>query len=73
GPVNQDPYYRENLVIGDLPAGVYQIRIPFYGVIFEQDIQIIPGRVTYFTFEGYKGYGDPSPPVDDLEFVPPPW
>jgi murein DD-endopeptidase MepM/ murein hydrolase activator NlpD len=71
GPVNPDPYYQENLVIGDLPAGVYRIRIAFYGTLFEQEIQILPGRVSYFTFEGYKGFGDSAPPPLDSDFIPP--
>ena len=27
GPVNADPYYQENLVLSDLPAGLYKISI----------------------------------------------
>jgi murein DD-endopeptidase MepM/ murein hydrolase activator NlpD len=71
GPVNPDPYYQENVVIGDLPAGIYQIRISFYGTLFEQEIQILPGAVSYFSFEGYRGFGDPAPPPQASEFIPP--
>lgn len=71
GPINPDAHYQENVVMGDLPAGVYELRIPFFGVYYEQEIQVLPGRVSYFTFEGYKGFGDPVPPAQDSEFVPP--
>jgi hypothetical protein len=40
-------------------------------VLFEQEIQILPGAVSYFTFEGFKGFGDPKPPPLESEFTPP--
>ena len=69
--VNSDPYYQENLVIGDIPAGKYEIWIPFLGRIFDMKIEIQPGMVTYFTFRGRNGYhvGLPAPP--SASFAPP--
>ncbi|MCJ7584677.1 MAG: M23 family metallopeptidase, partial [Anaerolineales bacterium] len=29
---NSDPYYNENLVLSDLPAGVYQVNVPYAGL-----------------------------------------
>ena len=60
--VRSDPYYQENLVIGDLPAGNYDIRISYLGVLYEQAITIKPGVINYFTFEGRLGFGDPLRP-----------
>jgi hypothetical protein len=71
GAVNEDPYYHENLVIGDLPAGDYTIVIPFAGTIQQFDITIHPGRVSYFKFQGRKGFSPDHPPTPEIDFVPP--
>jgi murein DD-endopeptidase MepM/ murein hydrolase activator NlpD len=67
--INSDPFYQENLVIGDLPAGVYEIQIPFAGVLYVQEIVIQPGLVNNFTFRGRLGFQlDPSP-TPTLDFT----
>jgi hypothetical protein len=50
--VKSDPYYQENVVLSDLPAGDYTIFILYQGVTYKQDIHIDPGRVSFFTFKG---------------------
>jgi murein DD-endopeptidase MepM/ murein hydrolase activator NlpD len=62
-PVNSDPYYLENLVIGDLPAGKYLIRIAYTGVSFSQEVEIFPGQVNYFYFYGKGGIVVSPPPT----------
>jgi murein DD-endopeptidase MepM/ murein hydrolase activator NlpD len=71
GAVNEDPYYRENMVIGDLPAGEYTILMPFAGLLINFDITINPGRVTYFKFQGRRGFTADLPPTPESDFVPP--
>jgi murein DD-endopeptidase MepM/ murein hydrolase activator NlpD len=56
-----DAYYMENLVIGDLPAGLYELNIPYGALNRKATIQILPGQVTYFAFYGFGGY-DFAPP-----------
>ena len=56
GAVNSDPYYQENLVIGDLPAGIYDLTISYAGRFYTISIEIFPGRVTYFSFRGRHGF-----------------
>lgn len=51
GAANPDEYYKENLVIGDLPAGNYYIWVPELNTKFI-DIIIYAGRVSYFTLYG---------------------
>lgn len=63
GAVISDPYYRENIVVGDLPAGKYRIRIAYAGYNFETEVEIIPGMVNYFEFWGLDGYKFNSPPL----------
>ncbi len=68
GPVNSDPYYNENLVIGDLPAGWYRIFIP--GETSQHlDIEILPGRVSYFRYKRGVGFSKdlPSPPIEPFK------
>lgn len=70
--VNSDAYYQENLVVGDMPAGTYLIRIAFGGVYFSGQIEVKPGIVNYFTFSGYKGIAIQSPPAPGIDFTPAP-
>jgi murein DD-endopeptidase MepM/ murein hydrolase activator NlpD len=61
GSVNPDAYYRENLVMGDLPAGEYTLLVPYAGALWTWDIQIKAGMVTYFTFQGKNGFKNELP------------
>jgi murein DD-endopeptidase MepM/ murein hydrolase activator NlpD len=71
GSTNSDPYYRENLVIGDLPAGKYEIWIAYQGSVYDLDVEIRPGLVTYFTFEGSRGFKNEPPRQPGANFSPP--
>jgi murein DD-endopeptidase MepM/ murein hydrolase activator NlpD len=69
-PVNSDPYYQENMVIGDLPAGAYTIRIAYGGVYYSSEVTIHPGLVSYFEFWGYRGFDITSPPGSNADYSP---
>lgn len=71
GSVNPDSYYRENMVIGDLPAGKYAIWIKYEGTIYEQIIEVLPGKVSYFRFLGSLGFDTEMPKSLQSEFSPP--
>jgi murein DD-endopeptidase MepM/ murein hydrolase activator NlpD len=58
---NSDAYYNENMVLSDLPAGVYELNIPYGALNRKTNIQILPGQVTYFSFHGYAGYDMDQP------------
>jgi murein DD-endopeptidase MepM/ murein hydrolase activator NlpD len=70
--VQSDDYYRENLVLSDLPAGTYTISILYYGSTYKQDIEVNPGMVSYFTFQGIRKYtaGLPPTPAPDFALTP---
>lgn len=70
--VNSDPYYQENLVIGDLPEGNYLLRTSFGGMNFSVPIEVHAGVVNYFTFQGYSGFSIGPPPMPGAEFTPAP-
>jgi hypothetical protein len=70
--VNADPYYSENLVIGDLPAGTYELRTSYAGKSHTIEIEIHPGLVTYFSFRGWKSFLLDLPPAPGVEYTPVP-
>ena len=68
-PANSDAYYDENVVISNLPAGVYELKIPYGAQNRITHIQILPGQVTYFSFYGFSGV-DFSLPADPAAVAP---
>lgn len=70
GPLNLDPYYRENFVVSDLPAGRYEVRFSYGGRLQTLEVEIDPGRVTYFTFQGWEGFDTQMPPLPGEDFAP---
>ncbi len=70
--VNSDPYYQENLLIGDLPAGSYLLRAAFGGVNFSIPIEVRAGMVNYFTFHGFFGFSLAPPLAPGADFTPAP-
>ena len=70
GAVNSDPYYQENLVLSDLPAGLYKIMLEYNDRNLQFWVDIYPGQITYFTFSGEDGFQVNPPPVPTLDFLP---
>jgi hypothetical protein len=71
GPVNSDAYYQENAVLGDLPAGNYMVWVRYEAVVYQTEVEIKAGMVTFFSFWGRQGF-DPSPlPTPAPDFEPP--
>jgi hypothetical protein len=58
------------MVLSDLPAGMYEVRIDYGTETFNLFIEIYPGRVTYFTFEGRNGFELTEPPSHAEDFSP---
>jgi len=74
GPVNPDPYYNENMVLGDLPAGLYKVSFFYKGHPQQEWLYIYAGQVTYFNFLGTAGFhvGAPVAPTSDTLPTPAP-
>jgi murein DD-endopeptidase MepM/ murein hydrolase activator NlpD len=68
GPLtaNSDNYYNENVVLGNLPAGVYELNIPYGALNRIENIQILPGQITFFSFYGFRGYDFSPPPTPEI-------
>ncbi len=65
--VNCDDYYNENVVLGNLPAGIYELNIPYGALNRITNVQILPGQITYFSFHGFNGYDFTLPTTQDTE------
>lgn len=70
GATNPDPYYNENLVLSDLPAGIYKISLTYDEKIKQFWVEIYPGQVTYFTFHAEDGFALSPIPTPKLKFLP---
>jgi murein DD-endopeptidase MepM/ murein hydrolase activator NlpD len=70
GATNPDPYYKENMVLSDLPAGLYRVSLIYNEREKQFWVQIYPGQVTYFTFKAGSGFQLAAPPTPALNFVP---
>lgn len=70
GAVNSDPYYRENLVLSDLPAGIYRVSLRYENRDKQIWVEIFPGQVTYFIFDPKTGFALVPPPTPSFDFLP---
>jgi hypothetical protein len=70
GPVNSDPYYQENIVFSDLPAGIYKLLIHYKDKDIQGFAEIYPGQVTNFRFTDKNGFQIIPPPPPQLGFLP---
>lgn len=68
--LQSDPYYKENLVLTNLPAGRYELAVSLYSIWWRTEIEIKPGAVTYFHFMGRNGYSFELPAEPPLVGVP---
>lgn len=59
--VNSDDYYRENMVLSDLPAGKYRISFDYKGTRYRLETDVTPGMVRYFTFREGQGFSTDLP------------
>ena len=65
--VNGDAYYQENMVLSDLAAGWYELRITYEGEEMRKQIEIFPGQVSYFRLSGLEGYTLDFPAEPNIE------
>lgn len=63
GPNNThyDDYYRENLVLSDLPAGDYEVSFEYKEAIKKFSLSIRPGGITYFVYREGRGFSTALP------------
>jgi murein DD-endopeptidase MepM/ murein hydrolase activator NlpD len=71
GAINPDPYYKENMALSDLPAGIYKVSLKYDDTNWQYWVEIFPGQVTYFTFHAEDGFSMNPIPTPKLKFIPP--
>jgi len=54
--VNPDEYFQENLVLSDLPAGKYRIKINYAEHDYYGKFEIEPGKITMISYAGENGF-----------------
>ncbi len=72
GAARSDEYYRENMVISDLPAGRYEVHVDYQGNNQYLEIEIFPGEVSFFSYWGFKGFSLDPPALPGDAFTPEP-
>ncbi len=72
GAVRNDDYYKENIALGDLPAGGYRIIIqPEEALKAEtHPVQVFGGRITFFRYQMEKGFSSDLPAAPERVNVP---
>jgi murein DD-endopeptidase MepM/ murein hydrolase activator NlpD len=68
--VNEDEYYHENMVLSDLPAGIYTLTINYLDKWKRTDVTINPGATTYCTFKGENGFAFDLPDANESISIP---
>jgi murein DD-endopeptidase MepM/ murein hydrolase activator NlpD len=71
GAVNGDDYYKENLELGDLPAGKYYMYMDHPTISAKTELEIRPGQVTFFIYRFRQGFEWDLPPSPGPKFIPP--
>ena len=71
GPVHSDPYYQENMVISDMPAGRYFVEINYLSKNYTLDLLVKPGLVNTFSFRGRSGFVSEPPAAPTDNFISP--
>lgn len=62
--VISDDYYQENFVQSDLPAGRYTIEFKYLWKKYSQTIEVYPGLISYFSFQGRSGFSLQKPSTE---------
>jgi murein DD-endopeptidase MepM/ murein hydrolase activator NlpD len=60
--VNHDEAFDENFVLGDLPAGPYEVSVMFVGRLHTAWLFVLPGQTNFVVFKGREGFRiEPTP------------
>lgn len=71
GAVKPDDTLQENFVLGDLPAGPYEMRIDYLGRTISASLLIHPGQTNFIVFRGRSGFLiEPTPTAPPGLFPP---
>lgn len=68
--VRSDDIWQENFVIGDIPAGEYELHITFADVAYKRDVTILPGQTSFEIIATEFSFNPTSTPIP-LPTLPP--
>lgn len=54
--IHPDGVFDENVVVGDLPAGPYEVKINYLGKAYTAQLYLYPGQTNLVTFRGRGGF-----------------
>jgi murein DD-endopeptidase MepM/ murein hydrolase activator NlpD len=69
--IRSDPYYGENFVLSDLPAGDYEVSFTYKEESYKQVITINPGVVSFFQFRPKDGFTFTPPGATEAKTITP--
>jgi murein DD-endopeptidase MepM/ murein hydrolase activator NlpD len=61
--VRSDPVWQENFVIGDVPAGMYELHIQVGDVAYKRDVEILPGQTSFEVVATEFSFNPTSTPI----------
>jgi hypothetical protein len=61
--VRSDAIWQENFVIGDVPAGEYELHITLADVAYQRDVEILPGQTSFEIIATEFSYNPTSTPI----------
>ncbi len=69
--VNSDDYYKENMVLSDLPSGAYVISFTYQETRYQTEAAIQAGAISYINFRQGRGFNANLPSSqEDTSFIP---
>ena len=68
--ITADDYFGENFVQSGLPAGTYEVAVYYVTGVQRAEIDIEAGKISYFQFNGTKGFDFAWPPIEDPPNLP---
>jgi hypothetical protein len=54
--VHPDAHYNENVVIGNVPAGPYEMQVNYWGRAYTAQFYVFPGQTNFVEFVGFDGF-----------------
>ena len=61
--MRSDAIWQENFVIGDVPAGEYELHITLADVAYQRDVEILPGQTSFEIIATEFSYNPTSTPI----------
>ena len=61
--IRSDELWQENFVIGDVPAGEYELHITVSDVVYMREVKVLPGQTSFEVIATEFSYNPTSTPI----------